>query len=524
MAEQVYLLEVPAWTGSQVDTLRFSTHSKSTESSDTPANTFYDGRIKDPGSFKRAIWENDATSGKAAVDFGYADLTNADGTLDDLIDYGWNRIATFRSLTTRGGPVAGATTLMRPIVLGVETPDALRTLRLRYRGRMAELDQPLLTRRYLGTTTSGDAAVQTEGDETLAGQIVPYAFGVNTSVPGKLISRFFFLYQFAANEQFSIVPMDGAIAISSIGDFGSPNALLNATVPAGSCATCKAQGMVKYGASPAFLPTANLIEGATAATRSAARVMQRIMAMVPTIVTGDIETATFDALHTFNPAVVTSYIDDDRTALDELSQVADSIGGALIETATGTYQAFYNNGPSASASATFTVRDLLDGQSIQLFAGPTSEGQGVPAYSVVINWGRIWKTMSPGDLAPRIATPETGADIALKQLLSNQYSSAPPARDLAVQAVFPKAVELVFNTRLTTLADAVAEAARRLALHKVRRDRVAFPTFFEDGDVALGSTVRIAMNRLGWNGGKNFLVIGRTDDFKNRRRVPLLWG
>lgn len=523
MSSEVYLLEVPAWNGSAVVTLRFSTKSLTTSQSDTPANTFYAGRMKDPGSFKRAIWESDATSGRAAVDYGFADLINPDGALDGLIDYGWNRQATLKVIASPNAPVASAVTLLRPIVLGVETPDALKVLRLKFKGRMAELDQPLLTSRYLGTTTSSDAAAQFEGDETLAGQVVPYAFGSNTSIPGKLINRFFLVYQFAGNEQFSIVAMDGGIAINSVGDFGDPESLLNATVPAGSCATCLAQGMVRYGAPPAFGVSANLIEGASASLRSAARVMQRMLALVDTIDGGDIDTETFDAFHTFNSAVVGVYIESDRTGIDALSEVANSVGGALIETAQGTYEAVFNAGPGTTADESYTTRDLLQGSSMQLFSGPSSEGQGVPAYRIVVNYGRIWKTMSSGDLAPRIADPETGADIALKALLANQYSSV-SAQDLSVKTAFPQAVELSFNTLLTTQADAAAEAARRLALLKVRRDRVSFPTFFGRGDVELGRTVEIQMNRFGWNGGKKFLVIGRTDDFKSRRRTPLLWG
>lgn len=518
-----YLVEVPAYVpGVGLTTLRFSTHSLTADPAD--GALFYDGRVSDIGSFNRSIWGRGATSGKATVDAGYSDLIALDGSLDALIGYGFGRIATIKNLAARNAPLSGATTVMRPIVDGIETSDAVRKLRLRYRGRMAELDQPLLTRRYLGTTTSADAAVQTEGDATLAGQIVPYAFGVNTSAPGKPISRFKQLFQFAGNAQASIVPMDGAVEISTIGDFGSASALLNATIPAGRSATCFAEGMARFGSPPIYAVTANLVEGASSATRSAARIMQRLLALVASIAGADIETATFDAFHAFNAAEVCSYIDDDKSGIDVISAVADSVGGALIETPLGTYQVVYNGGPSATSSdATFTTRELLDGAAMQLFAGPANEGAGTPAYRVVVNYGRIWKTLTAGELVPRVAEATSGADLALKTLLG-QRNQVAIAEDASVKTTYPLAVELTFDTLIANAADAAAEAARRLALYKVRRDRVSFPTFMHRGEIELGRTVTIQMNRFGWSAGKRFLVIGREDDWKRQRRILSLWG
>jgi hypothetical protein len=444
------------------------------------------------------------------------------------LNYGWGRVATLKMLSAADAPVSGADALLKAMVEGIETSDAPRTLRLRLRSRLAELDKPLLTARYLGTTTSGDAPVQTEGDADLKGQIKPYAFGNCPNVPGKLISKFRLLYQFAVNALASIIVYDGGIALTNAGDFGSVAALLNATVAPGQYATCLAQGIARLGADPGLGVTADVVEGATLSLRSAARVLQRMLALVPTIAGADIVTATFDAFHAFNPAEVGIYVDSDVAAVDPISQVADSVGGAVLDTALGNFEAVWNAGPSATTiDATYTLRDLLDGTSMQMFAGPSSEGQGVPTWSVVLNWGRVWQVQGSGDLWPRIAEATDGADLARKQLLAAATRQV-TAQDAAVKTAHPQAVELTFDTLLTQQADAQAEAARRLALYKVRRDRISFPLSFASvpaaGNIELGRTVQLRMNRFGYNAGKNFLVLGREDDFARKVRTLSLWG
>jgi hypothetical protein len=521
-----YLWEIPAWTGSAVETLRMATHTIATAPSDTPANTIYKGLIRDAGLMRRAVFEQTATQGKANVDLGFIEFNNT-GELDAWLNYGWGRVATLKMLSATDAPVAGATILLKAMVAGIETANAPRILRLRLKGRMAELDKPLLTSRYLGTTTSGDAPVQTEGDADLAGQIKPYIFGSVANVSTKLVSKFKLLYQVAANAVGSIIVYDGGIALTNAGDFGSVSALLNATVASGSYATCLAAGVFKLGAPAAFAVTADVVEGATLSVRSAARVIQRMLALVPTIAGSDIVTSSFDSFHAFNPAEIGIYIDSDAAAIDVISQVADSVGGAVLDTALGQFQAVWITTPSAPVDATYALRDLLSADSMQMFAGPSSEGQGVPAWSVIVNWGRIWQTQGSGDLAPRIAEATDGTDLARKQLLANATRQA-TTQDASVQTAHPQAVELTFDTLLTQQADAQAEASRRSALYKVRRDRITFPISFASdasrGNIELGRSVKLTINRFGYNAGKNFLVLGREDNFTKKVRTLTLWG
>lgn len=527
-----YVVEVLVYDSSipGLRTLRLSTHSFKTKPTDNPANTFYDGRITDIGGTRRSTFDNGSTSGRASVDFGFVELANDDGVLDNWSDYGWHRALLLKTLSSAAAPVSGAMLELKATVEGIASPDALHSLRLLLRGRMAELDVPLLTTRYLGTTVSVDSTALAEGDADLKDTIKPYAFGSNLNVPGILVNKPKLIYQFANNPHNSITPYDGGInnGLTFDGDVGSLTSLVQGEVAAGHYVTCLNNCAVRFGFAPAFEVTADLVEGAAASNRSAARVIQRMLPLVPTIVSSDIDTAAFDAFHAFNGAEVGIYINTDANAIDLVSQVADSVGGAVIDTVAGMFSAVWNAGPGATADVTLDLRDLLDANgSIDLAAGINNESQGKPAWSVTVNWGRIWKTQSTGQLAPRIAEATTGDDLARKQLVANEFRSATQT-DSSVLTKHPLAIALTFNTLLKNQADALAFAANRLALYKVRRDRINFPVSISGGDrgnVELGRTVRVQLDKRGrYHTGVNMLVLGRSDDRTKRERVLTLWG
>jgi hypothetical protein len=70
------------------------------------------------------------------------------------------------------------------------------------------------------------------------------------------------------------------------------------------------------------------------------------------------------------------------------------------------------------------------------------------------------------------------------------------------------------------------QAARLLALHKVRRDyvqaRVALDT--DTAAAELGDVVRLTTARLGYGAGRDFVVVGIEADGKRRRLTLDMWG
>lgn len=522
--ETIHLLEIEAWTGSAVETLRVSTHTITTSPTDTPANTEYLGDIIDPGRFSRNIGKDGSTFGEGDVDVGSIEINNRDGRNDAWIGYGYGRTAVLKVIIGRDAPVSSATVVARFTVLGVETPNALSALRLRLRSRLADLDRPLLATRYVGTTLTTGATA--EGDEQIEGKIKPYAFGSCPNVEGVLVNRFDLLYQFAANPSgvSSLVVYDGGIALTPTADYPVLSSLLAATVEAGEYATCLALGIARLGGPPAFVVTADVVEGATLALRSPARIMERMLDLMPTVAAPDIDDDTFDDFHSFFSGEAGIVIDSDESALSAIGRVAASGRGAIVTSAAGLFQAVWNAGPAVTSEATLTFRELIDGSGLQLFAGPTQEGDGVPVWRVVVNHSRVWRVMSTGDMAQRIASATEGADLARKQYLMQQTRQV-VAEDATVKTAYPLAGEMTIDTVLTSATDAAALASALLALFKVRRDRISFPTFDSDGTSDLGATVTVQLtNRLGFNAGKRMLVIGREDNRRRKVNTLTLWG
>jgi hypothetical protein len=533
MSKGVFLLEVDAWTGTAVERFRLATKSFSSSPADTPANTFYDGRIVDVGSLQQSLAQDGGVFTKATVSATAADLANTDGVLDRWLGYGFDgRRYTLVWLTG-----AAQNLVSRGIVQGFESSDASKIFRLKMRDRLAELNKPLLTRRYLGTTTT--AGPTAEGSPDMKGTIVPTYFGapavmsgqvgtyLSSSVPGLLVNEFNLLYQFCGNAVSAIVVYDGGVPLTSMGDYGDLSSLIGATLVAGQYATCLALGIARLGGHPIKVVSADVTEGATSSLRSAARVAQRMLALMTGIPSADIDTSTFDALHAFNPAEVGIYINDERTALDALSGVLKSPGAAILPNDVGMFQAVWIDDPALGTSVkTYTLRDCLNtGASFQLFQGPTSEGDGVPAYSVALTWGKVWRPMTVGDLAgdPSIPTDLVGG--AARRDFLSLASHPSQVEDTAVKTAHLFASQLTGDTLFVNKADADAEALRRLNLNKVRRDRIGWPVPLDDAaGIQIGNVVTIDIPRFGYDGGRKMRVTGRAPDFTRRIMLLSLWG
>jgi hypothetical protein len=519
----VYLLEIDAWTGSAVETLYYSSHSKSTGPHDTPANTFYDGRLVDAGKFSRSLFQDGGTLGTPSSNVGLITLNNADGALDPWLDYGFDgRAWRLKQLPDITAPVSSAGLVFRGTLQGIDSSDATRVLRLRTSDRLSELQHPLLTTRYAGTTTGPGATA--EGDASLKDQIKPWVFGAASNVPCVLANAFNLLYQVSGGAVSSIIAKDGAFALANAGDYPVLSSLIAATLIPGQYATCLALGIFRLGGAPALTVTADVVEGATLALRSAARVMQRMLSLFGWA-SADIGTANFDALHAFNPAEIGIVIADDSNADALLGQVGNSIGGAILPDQFGVLQAISVSLPTGDPVDTFTIRDIAnENTTLSLVSGPSQEGQGVPAYAVTLTWGRIWQKMTTSEIVGAV-------DDATRAVLTSQQDRKATAQDSSILTAHPKAVQINVDTLLTTQAAALAEAVRRLAMYGSRRDRLLLEitlTFDRAEAIQIGSVAQLMFSapieRFGYGAGKNFLVIGRIDDFTKRLTSLELWG
>jgi hypothetical protein len=84
-----------------------------------------------------------------------------------------------------------------------------------------------------------------------------------------------------------------------------------------------------------------------------------------------------------------------------------------------------------------------------------------------------------------------------------------------------------YTSLLAGIGPAQVEAQRRLDLFSVRRDvgTITVPDPGQYGDALdLGKTVQVVLPRLGYNTGRNMIVIGIQTDWGRDQATVTLWG
>lgn len=510
-----YLVEIDAHNGTSVVTLRYSTTGYRTGPSDTPANTLYDAVVKDPGNISRALFGDKKTMGAGQTSYGEIVLTNANGALDALIAYGFDgRKVVVKRLSSARAAFSSATTVLRGTGERLDSDDALREIRLRLYDRRLELDQPVQTNRYGGTTTSGGIAGHlADGTADMKDQTKPLVFGAVFNIQPAPVNPFDLIFQVSDSAVKSITVCDGQVPLVSAGDFGTVALLQAAHIPPGKSGTCLASGLFRIGCATYFQLTADVVEGTNLTDRCASAVVQRIMGVMGLSGSTNIDATSFGTFASAAPQEVGIYIADDTHGTVAIGQVISGVGGYMIPMATGPWQA--GVAPVIGTPA-WAIDKTLAGDSIAIISNPDTD-HGVPVYRILLNYGESYTVQTANDVCPGATAARKGfAAVAVRQS---------KVEDVSVRTQFLLAAELDIDTLMTTAADAATEATRRFALYSVERTvlDVTVPQSAADA-MTLGSTGTLTMARYGCDSGKNFVVLERAEDWANEKITLTLWG
>ncbi len=195
MSQYVYLAELVAFDPSTMatTTLRYSSgNGFVTGPAETPANTYYDGVLKQPAALSRALFADGKTSGRSKVGFGDLVLHNPNGNLDGLKDYGFSG----RDVTIRRGLVgaaypSGFTTLFSGTM---EQPVFSRDeITIKLRDNQQDLLVPLQPVKYTGTNTLPSGVEGVAGD--LLGKPKPVCYGTVQNVPAPCVNTSKLIFQ-----------------------------------------------------------------------------------------------------------------------------------------------------------------------------------------------------------------------------------------------------------------------------------------------------------------------------------------
>lgn len=510
----IYLLEldpVEPSTG-QVVTLRYGSDGFTTKPNDAPANKWFEERIVDPGNYERFMFGRGRTRGESDVGGGDIQLNNGDGALDFMLGLAFDgRAFRLYVLASKEAPWASRQTILVGTMEQVELP--ARRVSIRIRDRLALLRETIQAQSYLGTTINGGLTIA-EGNKDLKDVRKPLLFGSARNIPAVTVDQFDNVFQVSAAALTAVTAVrDTGVLLTATQDYPTLAALKTASLNAGRYATCLALGLVRTQARPNGTLTVDATEGVTAADRSAARIVQRMIGGIGVVSADDLT-----ALHNANPAECGMWTGtSETTVLSAATTMLASVGGYLTVDRFGTYRVGRLVLPSGAGEVVLDETNILDrGEGLSRIA-PNDEGDGVPARSVTVRWGRAYATFAEEDLK-NVASTDAFRSFATQEWRLAKVESA------ANKVLHPKGPELVFDSCFANEADAIAEATRLLAIYGSRRDIFSIQVAADEiPTIDLGDIVTLAPRRFGMTAGVPGLVTGLTPTFATNVTEIEVW-
>ena len=497
-ARRVYLAVLKPYdpTASAVKALYVGTAGFKTKPTDTPANTYFEPVLQDPGYFARAIYSGEKLGGRSLPDRGRMVLTNA-GEFDDWLAHHWDG----RQVTLYAGEESDAWADFEIVFEGLcgELQYSRNAIELPLRDQADVLDK--LVQETLFAGTGGN-----EGGDDLKDKPKPVCLGEVYNIVPVLVDSTSRVYQFH----------DGQVeAVSAVYDNGK---LLTLTADYTVDLT---QGRLTLVAAAGGLITADVKGDKTGGVyaASAGAVARRLVTKYGGLTDpGDLDTTALSALDTATTAPVGVYMGTTELNLaDVLDQVVGSVGGFWGYTRAGLFTVGRVEDPAGgTAELVLDETDLTAG-------GIRRAAFGKPHWRERLNYKRAWAVQLPDAL-------DAAATDAHKDFVAQEYRTA-AAKDEDIKADgagkggYIGAIDPDPETTLLAVkADADAEATRRLTLTGERRDLFHVSVKTQGLPVDLGAIVSLTHGRFGLAAGKDLLLVGmRADAWRNQVDLDL-WG
>lgn len=285
-----------------------------------------------------------------------------------------------------------------------------------------------------------------EGEEDLAGKKKPMIFGRVLNAPGILVNSSKNIYAFSydadgnrrALQKINRV-CDKGTDILIQADFIDSATLMSFIPDPGYCATCLAEGLIRFGTIPQGDVTADIDES-TISESSAPKVIARLLTVVLGYQPGiDFNQGDLDALHAINPAVVGVYLTGDEAIQDVVVLLTTSIGAWGCPDTRGLFRFGRIDLPSLYDSvATFTNDNILEDSLNRVQFG--DENRGIPPQQVTIRHSKAWAVLGKGQTLESV-------DAYIRTFMANEYRES-FANDPDILKVHPSAPTMIFDTLL----------------------------------------------------------------------------
>lgn len=508
----IYLVEVTAATDSAGTTtvLRFASEGYNTGPTESPANTYYDPRVKTPADITRNLFSSGTTSGASRVGYGVVELSNVDGGLDYMNTYGFDG----RALTIKIGDAGLAYSAFTTILSGTmeQVEFSFQTVTILARDKLAVLDLPLQKTEYAGTNTLPNGV---EGTADLKGQKKPLLYGQVYNISPPCVNTSKLIYQVSdllINDVSATY--DRGVGLTKGSDYTDLTDMSNNAPASGNYRVLKTStgSYFRLGSSPTGQITCDAVQGATSADRTAAQLVKAI-AIKGGVSSGDVNASDVTALDTANSSVVGVWVFGDESALSVIDQVARSVGAWYGYDATGGFRMARFEAPSGAADIEINDDNIVSIETIR----PNDTDRGLPAYKVILNYAKNYTTQD-SDIASSVTADR-------RSFLRYQFQSG-YTEDATVKNQFLLASEITRDTLLVSSANASTEASRLLTLYKTNRYmyqvRIALDVTEHLPD--LNDIANVTLDRFGLDSGKLFRIIGISSNYAINRATLTLWG
>lgn len=481
-----------------------------TEPTDTPPNQAFDGVLIDAGSIGLHVFADGRTGGGTLLETGEIRIANADGEYDAWKDYAFDgRPVVIRHGNEGAAYPGGFTTLLTGVAVSVDV--GLSEVVVSLKDKAAILDRPVLSRRFAGTN-SGPTGLEGLASD-IKGQVVPRAYGIERNIAPPMVNSALQIFRASDRPLAALSKVYDRGGEKAFGeDHANSTALAAATIAGGEFDTCLAEGLFRLNSTLAGTVTADVAAFTDAVDMSAGALLAQL-ATDAGLTDAEINADDIAELKFAAPYALSLYIDDETTFRDAMDRVCVSVGAWYAFDAPGVLRCGRLEEPAAVADG-----DVLEEEIDAAFERLTGERSGVPVWRVVLRYGRNY-TVQTSDLDGSVSD-ERRAALAQDYLTVTQ-------EDAAVKVQFTQAGELVVDTLLADGEDAEDEAARLLALYKVRRDLFSVPIHLSrngDDPRELMSTQSITHGRLGLAAGRNLRVLGRGLELAEDQIILKVWG
>lgn len=494
-----------------LETFYVSTDSFVTSPTDTPANTAFDPCVINPGSLGVHAYSDGVTGGLSRLESGEIVIANADGRLDAWLTYSFDgRAVTIRSgeSSTAAYP-SGFSTVFTGTVESVDGD--WQNIVIKLKDKQFKLQLATLTTRYAGDNAlpAGLEGVATD----IKGKVKPRVYGTVYNISPVFVNTSKLTFQvsdIAVNDIAAVY--DRGVLITKGADYAT-SALLQAAAPgAGTYITCFAEGYFRLGTTPAGQITADVVQGANAAARTAAQILN-LLGTAAGLSGGEISSSDVTALDTANSNVIGVFISDDSTFQNIMDQVAASVGAFYGFDSAGVLRMGQLVAPTGTA-----VLDLQEFDIHTQIERRVPKDTGIPIWRATVNHTKLY-TVQTSDLAGAVTAATRG-------YLAQEFRSVKD-EDTSIKTQWLLSEEFSRDTLLTTSANAATEATRLLALYKVKRTIYDVPvtlSLFTANSLKLMDVVSLTVPRFGMTSGQKFRLIGFRIELATNQVFLSLWG